>query len=397
MNLEYNKLTTGLLAQGFTADNHPDYVKLPGCIPDKNNPLKNYDGGFVYQGSYTDSLIYKTGCGKFVKGKNVLHDMGYMGIDWCHENDNPVMRCPYDNPECSRNNPLLHGTHSGVLRAQCWCECHKTAEPYDYRNSIELANAEREAERRQKYEEYVSMHHGRVCANHMYYDEHTRTWSQRYEPHQCFRRCCSHFCPIQNRELSKKRGNVYYDLKTTRIRQDGTLFDGEKIVSVTRGIRYYDHPVSMDICKAFVKLQGGRIYEEYKWNHSQLWALDRTFQAEILNIRAESRPSRDLMQDLQDIKNGIEIRYDADLRKADKEQKSRKRAEAMEKKIQALERKLLDVGYENLEAYSLDKIHADKWLTPERIRELAEIRKQRIQEEKNQPVQLSLPLDVLFP
>ena len=216
MDLEYNKLTTGLLAQGFTADNHPDYVKLPGCIPDRNNPLRNYDGGFVYQGSYTDSLIYKTGCGKFVKGKNVLHDMGYMGIDWCHENDNPVMRCPYDNPECSRNNPLLHGTHGGVLRAQCWCECHKTVEPYDYQNSIELANAEREAERRQKYEEYVSMHHGRVCANHMYYDEHTRTWSQRYEPHQCFRRCCAHFCPIQNRELSKKRGNVYYDLKTTR-------------------------------------------------------------------------------------------------------------------------------------------------------------------------------------
>ena len=52
---------------------------------------------------------------------------------------------------------------------------------------------------------------------------------------------------------------------------------------------------------------------------------------------------------------------------------------------------------ENLEAYSLDKIHADKWLTPERIRELAEMREQRIQEEKNQPVQLSLPLDVLFP
>ena len=153
----------------------------------------------------------------------------------------------------------------------------------------------------------------------------------------------------------------------------------------------------MDICKAFVKLQGGRIYEEYKWNHSQLWALDRTFQAEILNIRAESRPSRDLMQDLQDIKNGIEIRYDADLRKADKEQKSRKRAEAMEKKIQVLERKLLDVGYENLEPYSLDKIHADKWLTSERIRELAEIREQRMQEEKNQPMQLSLPLDVLFP
>lgn len=48
MDLEYNKLTIELLAQGFIADSHPDYVKLPGCIPDKANPLKNYDGGFVY-------------------------------------------------------------------------------------------------------------------------------------------------------------------------------------------------------------------------------------------------------------------------------------------------------------------------------------------------------------
>lgn len=103
------------------------------------------------------------------------------------------------------------------------------------------------------------------------------------------------------------------------------------------------------------------------------------------------------MQDLQDIKSGIEIRYDTDLRKADKEQKSRKRAKAMEKKIQALERKLLDVGYENLEPYSLEKVHADKWLTPDRIQELTEMREQRILEEKNRPVQLSLPLDVLYP
>lgn len=396
MNTEYNKLTIGLLAQGYTADNYPEYVKLPGYIPDKANPLKNYDGGFLYQRYYKDAFIYKTGCGKFVKGRNVLDDMGYMKIDWCHENDNPVFRCPYDNPECSKNDPLLHGIHGGGLSIQCWCVCHRTAEPYEYENSIELANTEREEERRRKYDEYASLHHGRVCMNHMYYDERTRTWEQRYEPHECFHRCSSHFCPIRNRELSRKRGNVYYDLKTTRIRQDGTLFDGEKIVSITRGLRYYEHPVSMDICEAFVKLQSNRIYEEYRFNHSQNWLLDKSFQAEILNIRAESRPSRDLMQDLQDIQDGIAICYDADLRKADKEEKRRKRAEAKAKRIQALERKLLDTGYENLEPYSLDKIHADKWLTPERIQELEKLREQRIREEQNRPVQLCLPLDT-FP
>lgn len=77
--------------------------------------------------------------------------------------------------------------------------------------------------------------------------------------------------------------------------------------------------------------------------------------------------------------------------------KSQKRAKAIEKRIQALERKLLDVGYQNLEPYSLEKVHADKWLTPQRILELTEMREQRIAEEKNKPMQLSLPLDILLP
>lgn len=397
MKMEYNKLTMELLAQGFTAGRHPDYVELPHYVPDRDNPLKNYDGGFVYRHSYTNEITYKTGCGKLVKGRNVLDNLGYMGIDWCHENDNPVLRCPYDNSKCSKNNSLLHGVNGGGLSIQCWCVCHKTLDAYDYENSIEKANAEREAERRRKYQEYSDAHSGRVCIHHMYYDERTRTWTQRYEPHECFYRCHSHFCPILNRELSTKRGNVYYDLKITRIRQDGTLFDGEKIVSITRGIRYYERPVSMDICEAFVKLQSYRIYDEYRINHHHLWLLDKTFNAEILNIRAESRPSRDLMQDLQDIQNGIEICYDADLRKASKEQKSKKRAAAKEKRIRMLERKLLEIGYENLEPYSLDKIHADKWLEPERIQELTKLREKRIEDDKNKPVQMILPLEDLLP
>ena len=83
-------------------------------------------------------------------------------------------------------------------------------------------------------------------------------------------------CILQE-PLREPCNQMYYDLKTTCIRHDGTLFDGEKIVSVTRGIRYYEHPVSMDICEDFVKLQSGRIYEEYKWNHPQLWFSDKTF------------------------------------------------------------------------------------------------------------------------
>ena len=146
----------------------------------------------------------------------------------------------------------------------------------------------------------------------------------------------------------------------------------------------------MDICKAFIKVQSDKILSDYKMNHSTEYLFDKSFNAEILNIRAESKPSRDLMQDLQDIRDGIEISHASDNEKQKKEAKKEKRNLAKQKNIERLEKKIIEVGYENLVEYSVDRVHADKWLTPERLEELEQIRKQKINEEQEKPVQLSL-------
>lgn len=109
-----------------------------------------------------------------------------------------------------------------------------------------------------------------------------------------------------------------------------------------------------------------------------------------MNVRAESRPSRDLMQDLADIQDGIKISHSSDLIKRQKEAKRERRQKARRKRIEKLEAKLLKTGYDSLEEHSLDRIHADKWLTPERIEELEGLRLQRIKAEQVQPVQMSL-------
>lgn len=70
--------------------------------------------------------------------------------------------------------------------------------------------------------------------------------------------------------------------------------------------------------------------------------------------------------------------------------KKEKRKLAKQKNIERLEKKIIEVGYENLVEYSADRVHADKWLTPERLDELEQIRKQKINEEQEKPVQLSL-------
>ena len=168
------------------------------------------------------------------------------------------------------------------------------------------------------------------------------------------------------------------------------MFDGEQWTHIEKGIRFFDKPCSMDICEAFVKVQSDEIQHWYMLNHSVDFMFDKSFRAEILNIRAEAKPSRDLVQDLQDIKDGITITHASDTEKRAKEYKKKKRKEAQQKKIERLEKKLIEVGYENLEPCSLDRVHADKWLDPERLEELERIRRQKLKEEQEKPVQMSL-------
>lgn len=395
---KYNNLTRRLLAEGYTAENYPkDKVHIAGgCYSGNGNPLDNIYGGFEYNRIYCDAFTYKTGCGMHVVGKNVINSMGFCGEEWCHENDNPVIRCPYDKPNCSMNDERLNGMFGSGTCIQCFCVCHKTEDPYDYEHSFEKAEKERQEEKERKYQEYSNAHNGRICSRHMIYNERTREWHMNYEPYSCAKMCYSQngYCPVLGRELSKKRGNVYYDLKTSGIvkQQDEqcSIFDGEQWTHIEKGMRVFDKPCSMDICEAFVKVQSDKILHDYEVNHSTEYMFDKSFKAEILNIRAESKPSRDLIQDLQDIKDGITIVHASDSEKRMKQQKKERRKLAQQKKIAKLEKVLIDVGYENLEPHSMNRVHADKWLDSKRLEELEQLRQQKIKEEQEKPVQLSL-------
>lgn len=405
--VKYNKLTERLLAEGYTADNFPkDKVYIAhGCYAGNGNPLDNIYGGFEYNRMYYETFTYKTGCGMYVKGSEVITHMGCMGDEWCHENDNPVIRCPYDKPQCPDNDSRLHGMRGGGLCIQRWCVCHRTDDPYDYEKSIEKAEKERKEEKERKYLEYCEAHNGRVCRNHMYFNERTRTWALRYDPRTCAKLKCNGWkgmaidkydstCPIMGRELTKEKGNVFYDLKTSYLRTDlnGTLFEGQIDTEIKKGIRVFDSPVSMDICQNYVKLCKDELISMVRMRyHSELFFAERHgryFDVEVLNIRAEQRESRDLMQDLQDIRAGIKITYDSDIAKETKKVKSEKRQKAQEKRITAMEKRILDVGYANMDTFEQNR--ACKLLDFDRIDELEAIREQKLKEEQDKPVQLSL-------
>jgi hypothetical protein len=328
-----------------------------------------------------------------------------MGVDWTHENNNPVFRCPYDKANCEMNDSRLYGIYGGGLTIQCWCTCHRTDEPYEYDNSIEKANVERKEKIERKYQEFSDKRGGRICRNHMYYNERTREWHLEYNPRKCADiRCigqCSRIfeeqelsCPILGRPLDKEKGNVFYDLKIKFLRTDlkGTLFDGQVDAYIERGKRVFKNNVSMDICRNYVRLCKDELVQNVRLKyHTELYFSEhygRYFDVEVMNIRAEKRLSRDLMQDLQDIKDGVKIIYDDETEKTKQRHKKEAREKSQKKKIQKMEKNLIEIGYENLDSYEQKRIH--KYIDSDRLCELIDIREQKLKEEKEKPVQLSI-------
>ncbi len=384
MEKEYNLLTQRLMAEGYTAENHPDYVKV--CSSAWGKELwQNLAGGFEYTREHLNGLVFRTGCGLLVKGSRfTTGSLTCMGRDWIPENNSPVITCPYRREGCGLRDPVLNG-----IDRYHYCDCVLTDEPYCYESSLDKALDEKERLQRQKYDAYVKKAGGHVCHWHMRYIERTGEWEQHYDPMTCARECqnVGGICRLTHEPVSGRRGNVFYDVRISYIRNDGTLFDGDEVVRMEKGKRLFETGKSVTICRQVAEKCVKEIIDRERDRHSRGIFL-QGWKVEVLNIRVEQRESRDLLQDLEDIRNGVEVIHASDQEKRQKAEKKERRQQAKEKRVAAIERKILGKGYEDLEGP--EKIRADRMLGPDRIRELEDIRKENLRKEQEKPVQLSI-------
>lgn len=339
---ELNKLTLRLLSEGYTKDNPPDFVR----------EWNDFYGGWEYTFRYHKNLVFKTGCGLLVRGEH-WHSgsMSYMGIDWTLENGNPVVRCPYNKLECENNHPLLRSKPSYGILVHCCCS--ETKEKYDYEKSVDKVFEDIAAHQQKLFEDFKVKKHGRVCVSSCRFNEVIEKWEQHYNPVEiCSKMRCS-YCSILGRELSKKKGNVFYDVKETRDDTAVGLLNQGDIVTVTKGKRFLEKNVSIDICEIIVKKCAGEIERKHRNRHfTEIYFSKyhgRKYEYEILNVRAETRESRDLEQDLEDIKNGITVIHQSDAERNQKADSRAKRQKNLEARIKKYKKILAETGFNNLD------------------------------------------------
>lgn len=182
---------------------------------------------------------------------------------------------------------------------------------------------------------------------------------------------CS-YCDVLAKEIDSRKGNVFYDLRKTWTQKGTGFFPDEQKAAIKKGCKLLGRTASLTICEAIVQYGRrsveNRVRSEY---HHDLF-FDKTLKIEVVNLRAARVETRDIVQDLQDIANGIQVIHAADDLKAAKEQKRARRAKAKAQRIRKAEKMILAYGWEDLEDYW--KRRAKKLLDEDRIDELLQSR-----------------------
>ena len=136
------------------------------------------------------------------------------------------------------------------------------------------------------------------------------------------------------------------------------MFQEYDQVTVTKGKRLLTRTVPLQICEAIAKYSAHDIRHRLLLNwHSELY-FNPGLKVEFINFRAEKKLGRDLLQDLDDVANGITVIHEADQVKQKAEDKRQRRKVAADRKIAAAEKKIMQNGLDAFTGYQRERIES---------------------------------------
>lgn len=380
-----NKLTERLLSEGYSKENYP-----------KNEVYwDDREKEFYWIKHCACERTFQTPCGMLLKGSFANDGLSFMGYDFCYENDNPYIICPKGCTNCPHRTEPMKSEGNGVLKS--FCIVTPTDRPYEYEGSCEAELKLYDERLRQEKMSFLLSKNGRVCEQHMHYEQE-KGWVFHYDPMMnCANGFCNGkaFCPVLGRPLSKEKGNVYFDLviEGRDYSKDGTIFEGERYKWIEKGIPLFEKPINLDIAKIIAKTCHDQIRWRVRWSRrvdSMMLFLaergERDYSFDIQNVRAEKKVVRDFEQDLEDIQAGIQITHYFDEERKKKSAKSEEIKKRKEAKRKAIEKKILRVG---LDALNYSEQRASEKLLTKEERERLDQEWERKQKEEV-PTQMSI-------
>lgn len=121
------------------------------------------------------------------------------------------------------------------------------------------------------------------------------------------------------------------------------------MVSIEKGCKLLERPVSLTICEAIVQYGQRGIEHKITSRYHHAMYFDKSLTISVENQRAARVETRDIIQDLQDVAAGIQVTHEADKLKAAKAQKKARRDAAKAKNAKKDEQMILTHGWDNLE------------------------------------------------
>lgn len=355
----YNELTKRLFAQGYTEESFPDYIK----------EYNSFYGGYIYKADYRESIVYLTGCGIEITGKDVIGTMMYLGQDWSYENFNPVIVCPYAKSECEDNHPLLKTRARSGLD---YCACHPKEEGECPDKTLKEVQAREEDWRKRALAEYKTRNAGHYCLNHMRYSKESNQWILDYKPLKCEYCSADTTCSLWGRNLSPVKGNVYYDSKVEYASEDTILDESVKTV-VYRAIPVLKANVSMTICEQIASFCADEILKKEFYHPYDMPTL---IKSKNFNIRALETVLPDEAMDRQEALAGATIIYHRDIADELQRKKDQTKSELIRRKEQEAREFILENGFEELKGY--EKRRLLKYLSWDQITFLTQLRERRL-------------------
>jgi len=324
---EYNELSRRLFADGYTKDSHPDYVQWD-----------NYEE-FEYTSAFLYGTVWESPCGILMKGHCTSGYLCYMGTEYRVENNNYNFHCPYLNTDCELQEPTLKKLKWGGT-----CIWHMTDKVYDYENSAEKLKDERHNKIMENLKKRFGTN-GMIHCACCHINERTCEPYFKFRPDDCIKfmhnGCDNIVCEVTKKERNLNLANIYYDVKTTY--EVTTGFVNQEYKYISKGCKYFDSKKDITDLELWLKINKVDTIlrrEESRRSRDMFICMvnNRKFKIEILNVRIEAKESRDLLQDLQDIRDGISITHASDTAKATKQIKKDKIKKNKEVKASRLEK-----------------------------------------------------------